>query len=221
MDLASRIQQLEDMVKEAKSMPLSSSALLNREELLELIASMREQLPEEVKQARWVVRDREELLAKARRESESMVERARVEQMRLVGQEAVVVASQEEAERVVNDAHDRAHQIRMEAEDYVDAKLAQFEIAIQRLQEMLAQTHETLTANVTKVENALVDQLQQTQGSLIRVAEQVDQGRTKLSGAQHPAQELAPAEDTVFLDEPEDEHPGEPVGEPFDQEPAQ
>src|SRR5262249_10172571 len=161
------------------------SALLNREELLELIASMREQLPEEVKQARWVVRDREELLAKARRESESMVERARQEQMRLVGQEAVVQAAQEEAEHIVGDAHDRAHQVRMEAEDYVDAKLAQFEIAIQRLQEMLGQTHETLTANVTKVENALVDQLQQTQGSLIRVAEQVDQGRTKLAGPQH------------------------------------
>ena len=37
MDLAARIQQLEDMVKEAKSMPLSSSALLNREELLEFV----------------------------------------------------------------------------------------------------------------------------------------------------------------------------------------
>jgi hypothetical protein len=213
MDLASRIQQLEDMVKEAKSMPLSSSALLNREELLELIASMREQLPEEIKQARWVVRDREELLAKARRESESMVERARQEQMRLVGKEAVVVAAQEEAERVVSDADDRAHHIRMEAEDYVDAKLAQFEIAITRLQEMLTQTHETLTANVTRVENALVDQLQQTQGSLIRLSEQVDQGRTKLSGTQHPAQELASEEPTFIEDVDEDQT--------FEEEPAQ
>jgi len=208
MDLAARIQQLEDMVKEAKSMPLSSSALLNREELLELIAAMREQLPEEVKQARWVVRDREELLAKARREAESLVERARTEQMRLVGQEAVVVAAQEESERVVSEAHDRAHQIRMEADDYVDAKLAQFEIAIQRLQEMLGQTHETLTTNVTKVENALVDQLQQTQGSLIRVSEQVTQGRTKLAGPQHPAHELAPEEPT-FIEEPLEEEPAQ------------
>lgn len=211
MDLASRIQQLEDMVKEAKSMPLSSSALLNREELLELIAEMREQLPEEVKQARWVVRDREELLAKARREAESLVERARIEQSRLVGQEAVVVAAQEEAEHVVSDAHDRAHSIRMEAEDYVDAKLAQFEIALQRLQEMLAQTHETLTANVAKVENALVDQLQQTQGSLIRVAEQVDQGRTRLAGPQHPAQELAPAEEPTFIEDMPLEEEEEPA----------
>ena len=37
MDLAARLQQLEDMIREAKSMPLSSSALLNREEILELV----------------------------------------------------------------------------------------------------------------------------------------------------------------------------------------
>ena len=206
MDLASRIQQLEDMVKEAKSMPLSSSALLNREELLELIASMREQLPEEVKQARWVVRDREELLAKARREAESLVERARQEQMRLVGQEAVVQAASEEAERIVSDSQDRAHSVRMEAEDYVDAKLAQFEIAIQRLQEMLQQTHEALGANVARVQAALDEQLQQTQGSLLRVAEQVDNGRTRLAGPQHPAQELAP-EETTFIEEADLEEP--------------
>jgi hypothetical protein len=209
MDLASRIQQLEDMVREAKSMPLSSSALLNREEMLELVASMREQLPEEIKQARWVVRDREELLAKARREAESLVERARLEQMRLVGQEAVVQAAAEEAERIVSDAQDRAHSVRMEAEDYVDSKLAQFEIALQRLQELLTQTHETLGANVAKVQAALTDQLQQTQGALLRVSEQVEKGRTRLAGTpQHPAQELAP-EETTFLDDESLEEPAQ------------
>jgi ABC-type transporter Mla subunit MlaD len=212
MDLASRIQQLEDMIREAKSMPLSSSALLNREEMLELVASMREQLPEEVKQARWVVRDREELLAKARREAESLVERARVEQTRLVAQESVVQAAQEEAERIVSDGHDRARNARMEAEDYVDGKLGQFEIAIQRLQELLTQTHETLGANVAKVQAALTDQIQQTQGALSRVAEQVDRGRSKLAGTTaHPAQELAEGK-TSFLDEEE------PLDHPLDQE---
>jgi hypothetical protein len=128
--------------------------------------------------------------------------------MRMVGEEAVVQAAQEEAERIVSDAQDRAHDVRMEAEDYVDGKLGQFEITIQRLQELLVQTHETLGANVERIHAALTDQLQQTQGSLVKVAEQVDRGRTKLSGTTaHPAQELAP-EDTTFLDE---EHLEEPA----------
>src|SRR5437867_8875443 len=90
MDLAARLQQLEDMVRDAKSMPLSSSALLNREEVLDLVKDMKETLPDEIRQARWVVKDREELLAKARRDAEAMVEQGQEEQLRLASREAVV-----------------------------------------------------------------------------------------------------------------------------------
>src|SRR5207247_189369 len=77
MDIAARIQQLEDRIREAKSMPLSASALLNREELLEIVTGLKEALPEEIKQARWVVKDREELLTKARGDAESVMQKAR------------------------------------------------------------------------------------------------------------------------------------------------
>ena len=52
MDLSARIVQLEELVREAKSMPLSSSALLNRDEVLDLIEEMKVALPDEIKQAR-------------------------------------------------------------------------------------------------------------------------------------------------------------------------
>ena len=78
-DLAGRLAQLEDMVRDAKSMPLSSSALLNRDEVLELIDAMKDGLPDEVKQARWIVKDREDLLAKARHEAEALVDDRRHE----------------------------------------------------------------------------------------------------------------------------------------------
>ncbi|MGH2690970.1 MAG: ATPase, partial [Actinomycetota bacterium] len=93
MDIASRLQQLEELVAEAKSMPLSTSVLINREEVLELIQEMRATMPEEIKQARWVVKDREQLLTKARKDSEGIVQQALEEQKRLVAQEEVVRAS--------------------------------------------------------------------------------------------------------------------------------
>ena len=66
MDILGRLQKLEDMVREARSMPLSTSAIVNRDEVLEAIEAARSELPEEIKQARWVVKDREELLDKVR-----------------------------------------------------------------------------------------------------------------------------------------------------------
>ena len=56
MDLASRLEQLEELVRDAKSMPLSSSVLVNRDEVLGMIAEMRGSLPEEIKRVRWIVR---------------------------------------------------------------------------------------------------------------------------------------------------------------------
>ncbi len=176
MDLAARLQQLEDMIREAKSMPLSSSALLNRDEMLELVSEMKEAVPEEIKQARWVVKDREELLTKARRESERIVEEARAEQLRMASREEVVKRADEEAARILGEAREDGRRIRLEAEDYVDAKLAQFEIALERSAEELAATKQALG----------------------RTLEQVQGGRDRLRGA-------APAEQEFGTEEPIEE----------------
>jgi cell division septum initiation protein DivIVA len=159
MDIGARLQQIEELIQEAKSMPLSSSVLINKEEILEFLEAAKNELPEEIKQARWVVKDREELLSKARRDGETLVERARQEQSRLVSKEAVVLAAQEEAERILQGAREQARQLRLEAEDYVDAKLAQYEIALEKID-----------------------------GELEKAMAQVRRGRDKLRGVS-PAQE--------------------------------
>jgi vacuolar-type H+-ATPase subunit H len=135
MDLTARLQQLEDLVREAKSMPLSSSALVNRDEVLELILEMKETLPEEIKQARWVVKDREDLLGKARAEGDRVVAEAEEEQLRLARREEIVTRAKDEAERIIQQAEEDGRKMRLESEDYVDAKLAQFEIALRKIQE--------------------------------------------------------------------------------------
>ena len=152
MDLAGRLQQLEEMVKEAKSMPLSSSALLNRDEVLEMLQEMQETLPDEIKQARWIVKDREELLGKARHEAERIVEQAHEDQLRMARKEEIVQRAKDEADRIVAEAEQQALDARAEAERYVDAKLAQFEIALRRILEESQTTSRALTKTLDQVE---------------------------------------------------------------------
>ena len=135
MDLSARLQQLEQLVLEAKSMPLSSSVLVSREELLQMISEMQESIPEEIKQARWIVKDREDLLGKARAEGERIVEQAHEEQRRMALKEEVARRAEAEAHSILEEAQDRTDAMRREAEDYVDAKLAQFEIALRKILE--------------------------------------------------------------------------------------
>lgn len=135
MDITTRLTHLDEMVREAKAMPLSSSVLVNRDEVLDLIAEMQEALPGEIKQARWIVKDREDLLAKARADAEAIVEQARAEQLKMARQEDIATRAGEEAERMVGESEEQARSMRREAEEYVDGKLAQFEIALRRILE--------------------------------------------------------------------------------------
>ena len=183
MDLAGRLEQLEELVREAKSMPLSSSVLVNRDEVLEMIAEMREALPEEIKRARWIVRDREELLAKARADGERIVEQAHEEQLRMARKEEIVARAQTESDRILAEAEERARELRAEAEDYVDAKLAQFENSIRRI----------------------LEASQSSTKSLNRTLDQVELGRERLRGPATAAEaEFARPEENQLFDEEED-----------------
>ena len=173
MDLAGRLQQLEQLVLEAKSMPLSSSVLVNRDEILQMLNQMQESLPEEIKQARWIVKDREDLLGKARAEGERIVEQAHEEQRRMALKEEVARRADAEAQTILEDAQDRADAMRRDAEDYVDAKLAQFEITLRKI----------------------LEDTQGTARSVAKTLDQVEVGRERLrSPATAAEQALAPQE---------------------------
>jgi cell division septum initiation protein DivIVA len=178
MDLSGRLQQLEELVHEAKSMPLSSSVLVNRDEVLQMVQEMQEALPDEIKQARWIVRDREELLAKARAEGDRLIELAREEQRRMAMKEAVAERAQAESESILQEAGEKADQMRHEAEDYVDAKLAQFEISLRRI----------------------LEESQATSKGLARTLDQVEVGRERLRGPSPAEQHLAPPDDLGAVD---------------------
>ena len=131
-DVEAKLHQLERLVGDAKAVPLSASIMLNRAEIDGLIADMREALPDELTQARWVIKERDEILERAQADADRLLDDARAERDRLVSQEEVVRAADGQARQVVDDAREHARQIRLEAEDYVDAKLANFEVVLHK-----------------------------------------------------------------------------------------
>jgi cell division septum initiation protein DivIVA len=132
LDVEAKLHQLERLVAEAKTVPLSASIMVNRAEVDGLVADIREALPDELTQARWVVKERDEILERAEGDAANILEDASAERDRLVSQQEVVRAADREANRIVEEAREHARQIRLEAEDYVDAKLANFEVVLNK-----------------------------------------------------------------------------------------
>lgn len=131
-DLISKLDEVTELVEAAKSMPLSSSCVVNRAELLAALDEVRDLLPQQIADASGIVADRDELVEEARREAERIVEAAHAERARLLAQSEVAQQADAEAERIVVEAHEEAAHMRAEVEDYVDAKLANFEVVLNK-----------------------------------------------------------------------------------------
>jgi hypothetical protein len=144
MDLIERIEELQVLVEEAKAVPLSSSAVVNREEFLDLLGQLKDEVPDEIRQARWMAKDREELLARARKEAERIIAEAREQRDRLLSRTEIVHAAQREAERITDEAKEKATKMQIEAEDYIDQKLAAFEILLDKTMKTVGKGREQL-----------------------------------------------------------------------------
>lgn len=122
------LDAIENVVTQARSMPMSSSVLVSRAELLDLLDQARSVLPDQLARADEVLGDADRVLADARAEAAAVVEAARAEAEELVGREAVVHAAQERAAGIVAEAERVADGLQRDADDYCDRRLADFEI---------------------------------------------------------------------------------------------
>lgn len=129
-DVEAALSHLDQLMADAKSVPLSSSVMVNRGDIEALVQNLKAALPDELTQARWVVRERDEILLRAKEDADRLVTEAEQTQAQLIAEQSVIAAAHDEAERIVTDARDHARRIRLEAEDYVDAKLANFEVVL-------------------------------------------------------------------------------------------
>ncbi|WP_030421536.1 ATP synthase F0 subunit B [Streptomyces sp. SCSIO 75703] len=130
MDVQKKLDEIVTMVSGARAMPMSASCVVNRAELLSLLEELRTELPGSLAQAQELIGDREQMVAQARQEAERIIEGAHAERGSLVAGTEVARRSQAEADRILAEARQEAEEVRAEADDYVDSKLANFEVVL-------------------------------------------------------------------------------------------
>lgn len=146
--------RLHDLVASARPMPLSTSVMVNRDEVLDLLDETVARLPDELRAARWLLKEREEYLAKVKREGEEILDAARTRAERMVQRTEVVKASEARARRIVEAANEEAGRLRNEVEDFCDQKLGSFEIVLERTMKLVASGRQKLQGALEAAEDA-------------------------------------------------------------------
>ena len=127
MDVLVLIDKLDDLVHNAKAVPLTDQVRIDREEIYDILDQMRATIPEEIKQARWIVKERQEMLAEAKREQDRLLQEAREQAVREASQTEIVKLAERQAQEIIDEARRAARETRLEMEDWADGILATLE----------------------------------------------------------------------------------------------
>jgi membrane glycosyltransferase len=162
-DAEALLRRAVDIIASAPTMPLSSSPRIDRDEIIELLEESLHRLPEEMRQARWMIKERQEFVSKTRREADELLEAARVQAERMVQRTEVVRAAEQRARQISEAADADSRRLRHETEDFLDQRLGSFEILLDRLQKTVNAGRSRLSIGVHRQEEA-VDEEDPTKG---------------------------------------------------------
>lgn len=140
------LRRVIDIIDSSPGMPMSASVRVNKEEVLELLDDAVTRLPDELRSARWLLKEREEFLARSRRDGEELIADAKSRVAHMVQRTEVVKAAELRAQQIVEEAEAAARRMRRETEDYCDQKLASFENVLAKVAAAVATGRSRLAA---------------------------------------------------------------------------
>jgi hypothetical protein len=133
MDILQLIDRLEELFNESKAIPLTRNVMVDEDRMLDIIDQMRIAIPEEVKKAQQLLGQRDRVLAQAQEEANRTLEIARQKADQLISKDMVVQESQRRADQVLAQARAEAENTRADADDYVIQSLTQLQEELERI----------------------------------------------------------------------------------------
>src|SRR5262245_63656731 len=137
-DVEALLRELHALIDGARPAPLSTQVKIDRDEALDILDLAIERLPDEVRASRWLVKDRDEFLARTQREADDILAAARGQAERMVQRSEVMKAAEAKARRLVENARAEASRQRNEADDFCDKRLAQMATVLEKTMSIIA-----------------------------------------------------------------------------------
>ncbi|NLC39162.1 MAG: ATPase [Clostridia bacterium] len=132
MDIFEMLDELEEIIETGSKIPLTGIVVVDAEELLDCLDQIRSVLPEEIRQARWVAKERERMLSEAEKEAQLILEKAKERVEQLADESEIARVAKEKAEEIINKAQDLGMEIREGSNIYADQLLDQLEKSLDK-----------------------------------------------------------------------------------------
>jgi cell division septum initiation protein DivIVA len=150
MDIMALIDRIEEIVDGAKGVPFTNQKMVQPDAVYDIIDEIRAQFPDELKQARWIVKERQEMLEEAEKEANRILEEARERAQSIASEQEVVRLADQQAADMIDKARAQEREIRLGAEDYADEMLANLEVNLGKLLTAVQRGRDRLQGKVSQ-----------------------------------------------------------------------
>ena len=142
------IEQILNEIAEARSVPLSrDGALVNRQEMINLLNELKKKLPQDILQANHLLDNKEAVIEEGRMAGQVLIEQARAEANRLISQTEIVQSATQRSQEILQQVNQELNSMRNETDEYIDARLANFEITLNRTLLAVRRGREKISGN--------------------------------------------------------------------------
>ena len=142
------IEQILNEIAEARSVPLSrDGALVNRQEMINLLNELKKKLPQDILQANHLLDNKEAVIEEGRMAGQVLIEQARAEANRLISQTEIVQSATQRAQEILQQVDQELNSMRNETDEYIDARLANFEITLNKTLLAVRRGREKISGN--------------------------------------------------------------------------
>ncbi len=150
MDIMALIDRIEELVDNAKGVPFTNQKMVEPDALYDIIDEIRAQYPDELKQARWIVKERQEMLEEAEKEANRVLEEARERAQALANEQEVVRLAEAQAADILDRSRQQEREMRLGAEDYADEMMANLEVNLGKLLTAVQRGRDRLQGKVSQ-----------------------------------------------------------------------
>ena len=137
MDVLKLLEEIEEILEDSSNVPFSGKIMVDKAEILNVVKEIRTKLPDEIKQAEWIKRERQRILIEAQSEADNMSNEARLHIEAQIDQNEITKSAQEGAEKIIQKAQNNAKEIRIGAKEYADEILTDIQKYIREIDETL------------------------------------------------------------------------------------
>jgi len=131
MEIFTLLETLEDILENSRNLPLVNKAMVDKEEMLEIIKEIRIKLPDELKQAKWIKEERGRILVEAQKEADGIVKEAENRIIAMIDEHEITRKAYEQKAEIIETANEMSREISKGTKDYADSVLEGIEVALE------------------------------------------------------------------------------------------